>query len=164
MTLTIRRGSQTKEMSKEFRAVWPDMPLSLKDVDYALDVMRYITTENQLDSLRNGNYEVRRKHLEEYWKVRDRTPETAYNEVMTEYYRRVDYAMRAFGTLRIPDGARSDRGRIYILHGPPTRTERTLNPNGLYEEVWIYEQFKKRFTFVDNSRNGTYELIPATPQ
>jgi GWxTD domain-containing protein len=164
LTLTISEGKLTKEITREFRTVWPDMPMSLKDVDYALDIMRYITTPDQLDSLKSGNYEARRKHLEEYWKSRDRTPGTAYNEVMTEYYRRVDHAMRTFGTLRNPDGARSDRGRIYILHGPPTRTERTLNPAGMFAEIWIYERTDKRFTFVDKSRNGNYELTPANPQ
>jgi len=160
LTLVVRQGDAKTEITREFRAVWPDMPMSLKDVDYALDAMRYITTEDELDSLKSGNYDARRRHFEEYWKLRDRTPETAFNEVMTEYYRRVDHASRAFGTLRNPDGAKSDRGRIFILHGPPTRTERTLNPGGLFEEVWFYERLKKRFTFVDRSKNGNYELLP----
>jgi GWxTD domain-containing protein len=164
LTLTITEGMLTKEITREFRMVWPDMPMSLKDVDYALDIMRYITTADQLDSLKSGNYEARRKHLEDYWTSRDRTPGTAYNEVMTEYYRRVDHATRTFGTLRNPDGAKSDRGKIYILYGPPTRTERTLNPGGLFEEVWVYERLDKRFAFVDKSRNGNYELTPNTPQ
>jgi len=34
------------------------MPFSLKDVDYALAALKYITTEDELDSLRKGNYET----------------------------------------------------------------------------------------------------------
>ena len=55
-----------------------------RDVDYALDMLRYVTTERVLDSLTSGNYEERRDHLEGFWKAHDTTPETAYNEVMTE--------------------------------------------------------------------------------
>lgn len=164
MTMTIRQGGKAKEVTRSFRMVWPDMPTSLKDVDYALDILRYITTPSLLDSLRRGNYEERRKNLETFWKARDETPGTAYNEVMAEYYRRVDHATKSYGTLKVPDGSKSDRGRVYILYGPPSRTRRTLDPNSAFEEVWVYDRLKREFTFVDKNRNGTYELTETATQ
>lgn len=159
-TLSLSAGaSRAKEVVRHFRTVWPDMPLSLKDIDYALDALRYVTTEEQLDSLRRGSMEARRKNLESFWRLRDRSPGSSFNEVQTEYYRRVDYAMRNFGTLRMPDGFRSDRGKIYILYGPPTRTDRSLDPAAGFQEVWVYEKIKKEFRFVDPNKSGTYVLV-----
>ena len=156
-------GTRTKEITRRSRIVWPDMPFSLKDIDYALDALRYITTEAQLDSLRSGNSENRRKTLELFWQRHSRNPAAVFNDVETEYYHRVDYAIRNFGTLRAPDGFRSDRGKIYILYGPPTRTDRSLDPAAGYQEIWVYEKLRKEFRFVDVNKSGTYILV-AKPQ
>jgi hypothetical protein len=82
---------------------------------------------------------------------------------MAEYYRRVDHATRNFGTLRIPDGSRSDMGKIFILYGPATRTERSLNPGGGHIETWFYDRLRKKFVFVDQDKKGTYTLAATAP-
>ena len=162
ITFTLSSGSDRFEVVRKGRAVWPDMPFSLKDIDNALDALRYVTTEVELDSLRRGNMETRRANLEGFWRSRGGKQETAFNEVMTEYYRRADLATRNFGTLRQPDGFRSDRGRIYVLYGPPTTTDRTLNPVSGFQEVWTYVRLKKKFIFVDQNKSGTYVLVSTT--
>ncbi|HMK37965.1 MAG TPA: GWxTD domain-containing protein, partial [Bacteroidota bacterium] len=162
MTFSLSSASGSHEIIRRGRAVWPDMPFSLKDIDNALDALRYITTESELDSLRGGNLETRRAHLEGFWRSKGGKPETAYNEVMTEYYRRVDQAMRSYGTMRQPDGFRSDRGRIYILYGPPTTTDRFLDPVSGFKEVWTYARLKKKFIFIDQNKSGNYVLISTT--
>ncbi len=159
LALTIRLGNAEYKAIKNFHMVWPDMPFSLRDIDYAINALKYITTDDQRDSLRKGNNEEQRDNLEAFWKRRDPTPETAYNEVMVEYYRRVDHASRTYGTLRDPDGFKSDRGKTYILYGPPTTTDRTLDPVAGYQEVWIYENLGKKFIFADQTKTGTYVLI-----
>jgi len=162
LDLTTAQGKQTT-FTRPVRAVWPEMPFSLKNVDGALEALRFITTERQLDSLRSGTFEQRRDALEAFWQARNRTAGTARNEVMTEYYRRVDFAIRNFGTLRIPDGSRSDRGKVFILYGPATRTDRSLNPAGGHLETWFYEHIKKKFVFVDETKTGTYTLVATAP-
>jgi GWxTD domain-containing protein len=156
-------GEKNLAFARTCRAVWPDMPFSLKNVDGALEALRFITSEHQLDSLRSGTFEQRRDALEAFWQTRNHTAETARNEVMTEYYRRVDYAIRNFGTLRSPDGSRSDRGKIFILYGPAGRTERSLNPAGGHMETWYYDRLKKKFVFVDETRTGAYTLVATSP-
>ncbi len=163
LKITLTNGTDHAELPLKFRVVWPDMPFSLKDIDNALDALKYVTTEDQLDSLRRGGMESRRKNLEEFWRKRDSTPATAFNEVETEYYRRVDYATRNFGTLRVPDGFRSDRGRIYVLYGPPTSTERSLDPDAGYQEVWVYSRLNRKFVFVDQNKSGNYILVTTPP-
>lgn len=162
ISMSFTSGSRTFESKKDFRMVWPDMPFSLRDVDYALDALRYIATDRELDSLKSGSFESRRNNLEGFWKARDKTPATAYNELMTQYYRRVDHAVRTFGTLRQPDGYRSDRGRVYILYGPPTRTDRTLDPKSGFEEAWFYDRLNRKFIFRDEAKNGNYVLVSTT--
>jgi GWxTD domain-containing protein len=164
MSLTFHRGDKSIVTSKRFMMVWPDMPRSLRDVEYAITALKYITTEDQRDSLRRGGFEQRRDKLEAFWKLKDNTPATQYNEVMVEYYQRVDYASKTFGTLREPDGFKADRGRIYILYGPPTSTDRVLDPASGFQEVWRYDKTGKKFIFADQTKSGNYVLISTQTQ
>ena len=159
LQVKIRRGSQETQISKSLQMVWPDMPMSLRDVDYALDALRFITRESQLDSLKKGSIEARRDALEVFWKEKDKTSETAFNEIMAEYYRRVDYARKSFGTLRDDDGLKSDRGRIYVLYGPPSKVDRALDPAAGFRETWSYEKLNKKFVFADKTKSGAYVLV-----
>ncbi len=159
MECSIAVGMKHARVPVPAMMIWPDMPESLRDVEYALESLRFIAPEHVLDSLQRGNFEERRNNLEGFWKARDATPETADNPIMTEYYRRVDYAREQFATLKQRDGTRTDRGRIYILNGPPSRTERTLDPVNGFTETWTYDRTRKRFVFLDKNKDGTYSLI-----
>ncbi len=158
--LTITIGEKT--LTHPFAVVWPAMPRSLMNPEYAFESLRFITTSDELDSLTSGSEEERREHFDEFWAARDRTPGTAFNEVMSEYYSRVDHAAATFGTLRNPDGTRTDRGRIHILYGNPTRVERNLDPSG-FIEVWSYESARKKFIFLDETKTGNYVLTSTRP-
>ena len=164
LTATVIRGSEPFTVRREFRMIWPDMPRSLRNVDDAITALRYIAPEATIDSLLEGPLEARWANLEGFWKPKDRSPDTAPNEVMTEYYRRVDHAREAFGTLRQQDGFLTDRGRIYVLHGPPANTERSLDPTEGFREVWTYARAGKTFTFVDRTKTGDYILLQRPPQ
>lgn len=96
----------------------------------------------------------REKFKEEFWKKRDPDPETEENEFKIEYYNRIDYANRHFiGGGRA--GYLQDRGRIYILFGPPTQILRYPGRTPPYE-VWLYGNFP--VTFVNKYSSGTYDL------
>jgi GWxTD domain-containing protein len=159
LDVKLKQGSSETTLQHPFRVVWPEMPMSLRDIDFALEALRYITREEELDSLKSGPRDTRLKHLEEFWKSKDRTPDTEYNEMLVEYYRRVDHTMRAFSSMRGGDGYKTDRGRIYILYGTPTKTDRSLDPAAGYQEVWVYEKQSKKFVFLDQSKSGNYTLV-----
>jgi GWxTD domain-containing protein len=146
------------KVKTQFGARWLDMPMSLNDLDLATEPLQFILTKSDYSELRRGGRESRIRKFDEFWKKKDTTPLTAYNEVMHEFYRRVDYAVSAFRTLREMNGAITDRGRIYILYGKPTTTERTLSPNGSPKEIWKYSSSNKTFTFEDPSKQGNYKL------
>jgi GWxTD domain-containing protein len=158
LDLTVTIGAFADHHTVTFRTVWPGMPFSLRDVDVALDALRFLVTPHDLDSLKDGSFEERRDHLESFWNKRNKTPGTAKNELMAEYYRRVDHAMRTFGTMRAPDGSRTDRGRVYIIFGPPTSMDRNLDPVAGFQETWTYEKQRKRFVFTDQNKSGNYVL------
>jgi len=150
---------ETSTVNKEFSIRWNDMPLSLFDLDFAITAMRYITTEDEFDELQSGNRAKRIKTFEAFWEKRAPSSATAYNQVMAEYYRRVDYAFINFRTLKEDNGVLTDRGRIYILNGKPSDIERLFAPGGPPTEIWTYVSPKKRYIFEDPSRQGNYKLI-----
>jgi len=154
-------GSDTASFSRDFGVRWRDMPLALTDLDFAVTALKYITTDEEYDDLRSGNRSARIKKFEDFWAKRDPSHETAYNEMMAEYYRRVDYAFTAFRTLKEDNGVLTDRGKIYILYGKPSSIERSLAPGGPPRELWRYLSLKKEFTFEDPSRQGNYKLTAA---
>jgi GWxTD domain-containing protein len=160
---TLRSGNDSTVLRTPFRVVWSTRPLSMWDLDYSIESMRFLLTDTQLDSLRSGNIEERRQRFNVWWKGRDPSPSTSYNEYQAEYFTRVDYAVRSF--VQSParyesDGSRSDMGKIYILFGKPTHTDRQLLPDQLPQEIWTYSNnVKKRFTFVDDEKSGAFRLI-----
>jgi len=155
LVLTFPDSSTVKTI---FGARWLDMPVALNDLDIAIEPLQFITTKDDYSNLRRGSRDSRIKKFEEFWKKKDSTPSTAYNEVMHEFYRRVDFSVIAFRTLREMNGAITDRGKIYILYGNPTTTERLLAPDGAPKEIWKYNSQNKIFTFEDPGKQGNYKL------
>lgn len=158
LRLRITDGTQTVIRIQPFRVVWVNMPRSLHNAELAIAVLEYITSADEYRELRGPFTKQRREKFEAFWKTHDPTPATAYNEAMAEYYRRVDYAIDNFGTAKSTEGWKTDRGRVYILYGPPSSTERKLSPTAAPKEIWTYENLKRRFIFIDEARNGTYKL------
>src|SRR6266478_5946155 len=68
----------------------------------------------------------REQFIEQFWLRRDPTPDTVENEFKEEHYRRIGYANERFAS-GVP-GWKTDRGRIYITHGPPDEIE--SHPSG----------------------------------
>ncbi|MDD8019024.1 MAG: GWxTD domain-containing protein [Bacteroidota bacterium] len=150
--------SDSTKLSTTFGTRWLDMPLTLTDLDIATLPLQFIMTQDEYSQIRKGNREERIQRFESFWQKKDPTPETAYNEMMTEFYRRADFAMTAYRTLKEPNGTITDRGKIFILYGKPTSTERILHPGGIPKEIWKYASLNKTFIFEDSSKQGNYKL------
>jgi GWxTD domain-containing protein len=76
--------------------------------------------------------------IEEFWKQRDPTPGTPRNEYREEHRRRIDYVNKRFGWEARIKGWRTDRGRIYIILGPPFDLQKFQSPDILPTEIWYY--------------------------
>lgn len=141
------------------RIFWRDMPFSMRDPEFAIDAMRFILTSEEYDNMKSGSQREMQRAFRRYWKQRDSTPETEHNEMMAEYFRRVDQAYYKFQTLYIRNGIQTDRGKVYVLFGPPEDAQRVMDLEEPVSEVWEYPSLGKSFRFVDKSRDGNLRLI-----
>ena len=85
------------------------------------DVAYIITREERCAFLKLDYDEEREEFVEQFWNRRSPNPDSLENNFKEEHYRRIVFANDKFGT-QIP-GWRTDRGRIYILFGPPDKTD-----------------------------------------
>jgi GWxTD domain-containing protein len=156
----IVAGNAEKRMTQNFQLVWQNMPLSLDDPEDAIAPLVHILPADQVAEINSGSKDAMRGKLNQYWKTKDPTPGTAYNERMAEFYKRVDYADFNFPSGHMLDGAMTDRGKIYLLYGAPQNVERTLLPGESPTELWSYgNNIKRSFRFEDRTGGGHYELV-----
>lgn len=160
-SLKLFLGGSKDTLSMNFDVVWENVPLSLKYVDYAVQTLYYIMTDDEFDKLDSGSDKDKFNKLLEFWKKKDPTPNTPYNEAMAEYYRRVDYAFFNFQSLAEKDGAATERGKIYILYGQPSKIDRSMS-EGKTVETWMYDNLGKKFTF-ELVSGGKYKLVKVDP-
>jgi len=158
LSVTIRGGARERSVVKFFSVRWLTMPFSLRRADLAVMAARYIMSDDEYKELQSQKSGKQVQAIEEFWKRKDPTPGTAYNEAMAEYYSRADEASVSFSTVRGLNGIQTDRGKTYILYGPPAETERRLAPSAAPREIWLYPALAKKFIFVDQSRSGDYQL------
>jgi len=129
-----------------------------EDADFLSKVQYIITKEEQNLFLETPDSE-KEKFKQEFWKRRDPDPYTEENEFKVEYFSRIEKANELFRMEGKP-GWLTDRGRIFILFGPPTF--RDINPLGFdrfgpCKEVWQYGNFP--VVFVDEYCLGRYRLV-----
>jgi len=98
----------------------------------------------------------------QFWERRNPQPGSSTNAFKHKFYERVAYA-NAFFTWFLP-GWKSDRGRMYILYGPPD--EVTTHPADMpYPyETWLYNRIPAigdtvTLKFVDERREGDFQLV-----
>lgn len=78
----------------------------------------------------------REAFIGQFWERRDPTPGTDINEMKEEHYRRIAYANERFWEKGKEAGWQTERGRTYILFGPPDEME--THPNEKREK-WFYK-------------------------
>lgn len=161
--LTLVAEGTADTLRYPFNVEWETMPISLRSLSYALDVLAYICPEETLDSLREGDDAAQREQLMDWWRRQDKTLGTAHNERMAEYYRRVDKASYSYATLIEPDGAFTDRGKVYILYGEPTKVDRKTNKAGDAVETWIYSNGVRTLFVFTIEEGGQYRLTTVQP-
>ncbi|MDD8031001.1 MAG: GWxTD domain-containing protein, partial [Acidobacteriota bacterium] len=104
------------------------------------EVVYIITPVEKEIFLKLQNDRERDLFIEAFWKHRDPIPETEENEFKTEHYKRIEYANKYFGREAAKPGWRTDRGRIYIILGPPNDIQRHDMRSDIYNcEIWFYQ-------------------------
>jgi GWxTD domain-containing protein len=134
----------------------------------------YIITKEERDAfLHLTTNEEREQFIEEFWRRRNPDPDSPDNAAREEHYRRIAYANERFSS-GIP-GWKTDRGRIYIIWGPPDEID-SHAAGGTYDrpaeqgggstttypwELWRYRHLEDigeniEIEFVDPSGSGEY--------
>ena len=90
------------------------------------DVVYIITPEERSAFVHLQTNEEREQFIEQFWQRRNPDPDSAENTFKEEHYRRIAYANEHYAS-GIP-GWKSDRGRIYIMWGPPDEVD--SHPSG----------------------------------
>jgi GWxTD domain-containing protein len=136
-----------------------------EDVAYIIEARERAAFE----SLRTD--EEREQFIEQFWLRRDPTPGTPENEFKREHYRRIAVANNRFAWRSGP-GWKTDRGRIYIMFGPPDEIE--SHPSGRPAgggalatnypvEEWLYHHIKDigdnvLIEFADAAKTGDFKM------
>jgi len=139
------------------------------------DVFYIITSDERTAFLRLSTNEEREQFIEQFWRRRNPDPESEENNFKEEHYRRIAYANEHYAS-GIP-GWRTDRGRTYIIWGPPDSVE-SHPAGGSYDrpqeqgggetstypfEIWNYRYLEGvgqniDLEFVDPTMSGEYRM------
>jgi|YelNatPaOPRAMG01_1025707.scaffolds.fasta_scaffold00156_21 GWxTD domain-containing protein len=125
-----------------------------------LSTVRFIITSEEKKTFLRLPEEERPAFIEAFWKKRDPDPETEINEYKEQFYERIKEANFLFKEGTTP-GWLQDRGRVYILLGPPDQREVYPRGDNLYgppKEIWWYGFFP--IVFIDQNWSGNYTLDP----
>jgi GWxTD domain-containing protein len=139
------------------------------------DVLYIISPEERSSFLHLSTNEEREQFIEAFWQRRNPDPDSADNSFKEEHYRRIAYANEHFSS-GIP-GWKTDRGRLYIMWGPPDEIqthptggtyERPASEGGGETSTYPFEDWRWRYLegigenveieFVDTTMSGEYKL------
>jgi GWxTD domain-containing protein len=139
------------------------------------DVVYIITPEERHTFLHLSTNEEREQFIEAFWQRRNPDPDSAENTYKEEHYRRIAYANEHYAS-GIP-GWKTDRGKIYIMWGPPDEVDshptggtwdRPMDQGGGETTTYAYEDWRYRYLegigenveleFVDPTGTGEYHL------
>ncbi|RKZ21948.1 hypothetical protein DRQ16_02940 [bacterium] len=154
---TISVKCKDQERKREFEIEYPFF--SSKRFLERADEMIYIAPRGFIEEMKRASPEERERMWKEFWKEKDPSPGTEKNEAEEEYFRRVDYANKHFGSPFMP-GWKTDMGRVYIKLGEPDEIER--HPFELDKppyEIWYYYSKGITCIFVDKHNIGHYVLV-----
>ncbi len=139
------------------------------------DVVYIITPEERSAFVHLQTNEEREQFIEQFWQRRNPDPDSADNTFKEEHYRRIAYANEHYAS-GIP-GWKSDRGRIYIMWGPPDEVDshpsggtydRPASEGGGNTSTFPFEDWRYRYLegigedvnleFVDPTMTGEFHL------
>lgn len=156
--IVLKQNRKSDSKTVVFSLYRPGVSNNIDDIQLALKQMdRYLLSNNERKKLRGSSRKEKQQLFVNFWKRRDNTPSSQFNEVMHEFYNRIDYANEHFDGWK--PGWETDRGQIYVLFGPPDNIFRTqsINTNSI-RQTWEYYRLSKQFTFIDQNGFGDYRL------
>jgi GWxTD domain-containing protein len=142
--------------------------LSEKELDDEFERMTYIVRNEDRKFYKSlTNADAKRKFIFTVWQS-PRIPDAKITGLVyrESYLARVRKADMSFKSVFRP-GWKSDRGRVFILYGPPSNVERfPSSRTTLPYQIWNYDYLRGQsgvlFIFIDRAGFSKYELIHST--
>lgn len=171
----LKRPVDAKRKKENAKALRKEV-MSKEESDWLTKDVPYIITDEERKAFKQlSNEEEREKFIEAFWDRRNPNPDSEDNEFKDEHYRRIEYANERYAA-GVP-GWRTDRGRIYIVYGPPDEIdshpsggqyERPIDEGGGQTSTYPFETWRYRhldgigeqveIEFVDDCQCGAYEM------
>ena len=168
------KEKSSREEKRRQKAAQKEMESAYKK--WLTDEVPYIITDTERAAFKKlSTDDEREQFIEQFWERRNPNPGSPENEFKEEYYRRIAYANEHYAS-GIP-GWRTDRGRIYIMYGPPDEVEshpsggtyvRPPEEGGGETSTYPFETWRYRYIdgigtniileFVDPTMTGEYHL------
>jgi GWxTD domain-containing protein len=134
----VQRG---RENPASFDDAYPGYPPAVSSSSWPLNIwgasseFRILASAEEHEQWgRLPDDDARRKFIEAFWEARDPEPATRLNEARIELLRRIAFADVAFEEAADDRGSLTDRGRVFVLLGPPTRV--SIRPLSREEAPW----------------------------
>ena len=157
--IRLTQSKKKKEIQKKISLYKPGLSGFVDNAETSFQQMKYILTSDERKNAKGKKGKELEQVFLSYWQKRDPTPETSINELMEEYYIRVNYVNEYFN-MSWKEGWETDFGMIYILFGPPDEIQRSnvnSNNTSMYQ-VWYYNRINKQFVFKDQNGFGDFKL------
>jgi GWxTD domain-containing protein len=170
----IKHQNLDKEQKKKIKR-------TLKELDTPYrqwlneDVVYIISPDERNAFLQLATNEEREQFIEQFWLRRSSNPDLPDNDFKEEHYRRIAYANEHYAS-GIP-GWKTDRGKMYIIWGPPDEIEshptggtydRPMEEGGGSTTTYPWETWRWRYLegigenvileFVDPSGSGEFHM------
>jgi GWxTD domain-containing protein len=168
------QGKSSKNKQKSLKDLYKELNSQYKKW-LNEDVVYIITPEERRSFLQLQTNEEREQFIEAFWQRRNPDPDSPENTFKEEHYRRIAYANEHYAS-GIP-GWKTDRGKIYIMWGPPDEVDshptggqwdRPMDQGGGSTTTYPYEDWRYRYLegmgenveleFVDPTSTGEYHL------
>ena len=118
--------------------------------------MSYILPYSEIKKIYKLDKQQQIRYISDYIDSKDPEEDTKSNEFLEIIKIRYDYVNNNFSNYNV--GWKTDRGKVYIIHGPPLTVDSFYdNIKMINFEKWYYQD--KEFIFSDERTFGEMQLI-----
>ncbi|NOX17764.1 MAG: GWxTD domain-containing protein [Chlorobi bacterium] len=150
---------EEKVYDYKLNVIWLDKPLSLQNIELAVKAVDLVLDDDAIYKILDAPKYDQYKLLFQFWEKYDRDTTTIFNELMSEFYKRVDFALKQYGAMGKRKVKFTDRAIIYVKYGKPENIDRIYKSKNNVFEVWEYKKLNKKFVFSDSEGLGKYKLV-----
>jgi GWxTD domain-containing protein len=131
--------------------------------DELLSYLRYFTSPQRLQALRDTPPEQRAAAWAAFWKQTDPNPATPEHEALRDYFKRITTANSRYREQGMA-GWLTDRGKVYVTLGEPDQAGQQMGASSARSrgEIWVYTQYNLRLNFVSQGGVGRLRLTPSS--